>query len=50
MAIVVSTNNKFKGIITIEDILEEIVGELYDESDREEDGIFTIEEDHFIIN
>ncbi|MGV8171549.1 MAG: hemolysin family protein [Candidatus Woesearchaeota archaeon] len=34
MAIVMDKNRKFLGIITMEDILEELVGEIFDESDR----------------
>lgn len=33
MAIVLDRNKKVKGIVTMEDLLEEIVGEIYDESD-----------------
>jgi CBS domain containing-hemolysin-like protein len=28
-------NGKFLGLVSIEDILEELVGDIYDESDRE---------------
>jgi putative hemolysin len=34
MAIVISKNRRFLGIVTMEDILEELVGEIFDESDR----------------
>jgi predicted transcriptional regulator len=36
MAIVGDDNHKFLGIITLEDILEELVGEIYDEFDQDE--------------
>ena len=35
MAIVVNEHGSVEGIITVEDLLEEIVGEIYDEFDRE---------------
>lgn len=34
MAIVMDKNRKFRGVVTMEDILEELVGEITDESDR----------------
>ncbi len=34
LAVVVDDRKKLKGIVTMEDLLEEIVGEIYDESDR----------------
>jgi CBS domain containing-hemolysin-like protein len=36
MAIVLDKKRKFLGVITMEDILEELVGEIFDESDRTE--------------
>jgi len=36
LAIVGDENHKFMGIITLEDILEELVGEIYDEFDQDE--------------
>ena len=52
MGIVVSKqgSKKMIGVITIEDIIEELFGELYDETDRAEDGILDINEEHFIIH
>ncbi len=50
MAIIIDGEEKFTGIVTIEDILEELVGEIYDETDVEEDGVYQMDEDTFILN
>jgi CBS domain containing-hemolysin-like protein len=39
MAIVIDEYSSFVGIITVEDILEELVGDILDEFDKEEDGV-----------
>lgn len=49
MGIVINKQNKVIGIITIEDVIETLVGELYDESDVKIDGVFKINKDSFLI-
>jgi CBS domain containing-hemolysin-like protein len=36
IAIVTSDENKVLGVVTVEDILEELVGEIYDEDDHDD--------------
>jgi putative hemolysin len=50
MAIVLDEYSSFVGIVTVEDILEEIVGDILDEYDKEEPDIQTISEGVYVID
>ena len=51
MAIVQDEYGGVAGLITIEDVLEEIVGDIVDEHDRQESPLITVKENnHYFIN
>lgn len=50
IAIVLDEYSSFVGIVTVEDILEELVGDIMDEFDREEPDIQKIHEDVYLVD
>jgi CBS domain containing-hemolysin-like protein len=50
IAIVLDEYGSFSGILTVEDILEELVGDILDEFDREEPEIQKIGDDLFLVD
>lgn len=50
MAIVLDEYSSFAGIVTVEDILEELVGDILDEFDREEPEIQKVNEGVFLVD
>lgn len=49
MAIIVNEYGSTVGLITLEDILEEIVGEIYDEYEEEAKNIISLKKDEYLV-
>ncbi|MGH2740362.1 MAG: hemolysin family protein [Actinomycetota bacterium] len=50
LAVVVDEYGSVTGLVTLEDLLEEIVGEIADEYDREEPNVEPIGDDRYLVN
>lgn len=50
IAIVIDEYSSFVGLVTVEDILEEIVGEIRDEYDKEEPSVQKLSEDVYVVD
>lgn len=50
LAIVVDENRKLEGVVTLEDVLEELVGEITDEKDVKPDAIKRVSKDEILVD
>lgn len=50
LAIVVDENRKLEGVVTLEDVLEELVGEITDEKDVMPDAIMRVSKDEILVD